>query len=120
MVIIPLLYFLLNFLIRYCGGTCKGCVELDELTFDKLVKRFPATLVKFDIAYPYGDKHEAYSSFAAEVAEDVDDLLVAVVGIKDYGDKDNAALGKRFSVKENYPDIKLFTSNVTWIDYPAG
>lgn len=53
-------------LISKCNGsnTCKGCTDLDELTFEKLVKRFQVTIVKFDIAYPYGDQHEAYSRFA--------------------------------------------------------
>lgn len=37
---------------------------MDELTFEKLLKRFQVTIVKFDIAYPYGDQHEAYSRFA--------------------------------------------------------
>lgn len=46
------------------SNTCKGCTDLDELTFEKLVKRFRVTIVKFDIAYPYGDQHEAYSRFA--------------------------------------------------------
>lgn len=49
-----------------CNGsnTCKGCTDLDELTFEKLLKRFQVTIVKFDIAYPYGEQHEAYSRFA--------------------------------------------------------
>lgn len=53
-------------LLSKCNGsnTCKGCTDLDELTFEKLVKRFEVTIVKFDIAYPYGDQHEAYSRFA--------------------------------------------------------
>lgn len=46
------------------SNTCKGCTDLDELTFEKLIKRFQVTIVKFDIAYPYGDQHEAYSRFA--------------------------------------------------------
>lgn len=103
------------------SSACRGCIELDEITFDKLLNRFPVSIVKFDIAYPYGDKHEAYSQFAGDVAERVPDLLVAVVGVKDYGEKDNANLAKRFSVREIYPDIKLFINGKTeWIDYPAG
>lgn len=100
---------------------CRGCIELDELTFDKLVKRFPFTLAKFDIAFPYGDKHESFAQFATEIAENnVNDLLIAVIGIKDYGEKDNEALGKRFSVRTTYPDIKLFRNDslATWTNYP--
>lgn len=50
------------------SNTCKGCTDLDELTFEKLVKRFKVAIVKFDIAYPYGDQHEAYSRFAQGIA----------------------------------------------------
>ena len=105
-----------------CFASCKGCLEMDHLTFDKILRRFPAAIVKFDIAYPYGDKHEAYSEFAANVAEQVDDLAVAVVGIKDYGELDNSNLGKRFKVRDVYPDIKLFVGGNfdKWIDYPTG
>ncbi|XP_055690654.1 protein windbeutel [Lutzomyia longipalpis] len=105
----------------HSGEACKGCVELDEITFDKLISRFPATLVKFDVAYPYGDKHEAFSAFAQDVAE-VDDLLVALVGIKDYGEKDNANLGKKYNVEEkDLPRIKIIKRDnpKEWIDYPA-
>ncbi|KAG4065846.1 hypothetical protein HA402_012524 [Bradysia odoriphaga] len=103
-----------------CNGsnTCRGCTDLDELTFEKLLKRFKVTIVKFDIAYPYGDQHEAYSRFAEDVYH-VDDLLVAAVGIKDYGDMDNKNLSRRFNVPEKLPSIKLFPNgDVTkWLDY---
>jgi endoplasmic reticulum protein 29 len=40
------------------------------------------------------------------------DLLVAEVGIKDYGDYENAELAKRFNVKkEDFPVLKLFLQN---------
>ncbi|GAB0098524.1 Protein windbeutel [Sergentomyia squamirostris] len=100
---------------------CKGCVELDEITFDKLIHRFPVTVVKFDVAYPYGEKHEAYSAFALDVST-VDDLLVGLIGIKDYGEKDNSEIGKRYEVDEkDYPAIKLIKKDdpTKWIDYPA-
>ncbi len=126
-----------------CNGsnTCKGCTDLDELTFEKLMNRFPVTIVKFDIAYPYGDQHEAYSRFAQGIISTnihllhsilkvifhivgidvyhIDDLLVAAVGIKDYGEMDNKNLSKRFNVPEKLPSIKLFQNgDVTkWLDY---
>jgi hypothetical protein len=34
---------------------------LDNLTFDKLMSKFDASLIKFDVAYPYGDKHEEFA-----------------------------------------------------------
>jgi endoplasmic reticulum protein 29 len=44
----------------FAGATnnCKGCIALDTLTFDKMLKRFRVSLVKFDVAFPYGDKQE--------------------------------------------------------------
>lgn len=46
---------------------CKGCLSLDEFSFDKVVPRFKAVLVKFDVPYPYGEKHDVYSKLADEV-----------------------------------------------------
>lgn len=73
---------------------CKGCTPLDTLTFDKLTGHFRVSLVKFDVAYPYGDKHDEFAKVAEE-ARDIDELFVGEVGIKDYGDKDNEELGQR-------------------------
>lgn len=91
------------------ANACKGCVSLDEYNFDKVVSRFKAVLVKFDAAYPYGDKHETYGKLAEELARNKD-LLVAEVGIKDYGEKDNEELGKKYGIKdkEDLPSVQLF------------
>lgn len=104
------------------GGTCNGCAELDELLFDKILSKFSTVLVKFDIAYPYGEQHEKYSKFAVETISQNVDFLVAVVGIKDYGQKENSKLAERFRVGAKYPVIKLFRNGNTneWIDYPKG
>lgn len=85
-----------------------GLVELDEISFKKIASKFKASLVKFDVAYPYGEKHEAFTAFAKET-RDVDDLLVADVGVKDYGEKDNEALARRYGAhKDNFPAVRLF------------
>ena len=87
---------------------CKGCTPLDTLSFDKLLSKFKVSVVKFDVAYPYGDKHEEYAKFSQAAAE-VEDLFVGEVGIKDYGDKDNTDLAERFNVKkEDFPVVILF------------
>jgi len=95
----PTLVFAPIFLSTFLLGSgsainCKGCTPLDELTFDKMINSFPASLVKFDVAYPYGDKHEEFAKVAVDGAE-TKGLFVGEVGIKDYGDKDNEELGKR-------------------------
>lgn len=105
-------------------GSCRGCVELDELTFDRTLRRFPdGALVKFDVAYPYGEKHEEFAKFAADVANATrtygskaashEDLLVAVVGVKDYGEKDNDALARRCEVENGFPEIQLYVNGAS-------
>ena len=93
------------------ASNCKGCTPLDELNFDKVIKRFDATLVKFDTAYAYGDKHEEFGKVAKDVAE-IENILTAEVGIKDYGEKDNSALGEKYGVKkEDFPALFVFHKN---------
>jgi len=90
---------------------CPGCTPLDELSFDKIISKFPASLVKFDVAYPYGDDHEEFAKIAKEASEN-SELFVGEVGIKDYSDRDNERLGKRFDInKEDYPVAILFIKN---------
>nr|XP_021189438.2 protein windbeutel [Helicoverpa armigera] len=94
--------------LAYQATTTTGSVELDEFSFDKITKKFEASLIKFDVAFPYGDKHEAFVALAKD-AKDVDDLLIAEVGVKDYGEKDNEALAKKYGAsKDNFPVVKLF------------
>lgn len=69
--------------------SCGGCVDLDEINFQKTVERFPYAMVKFDIAFPYGEKHEAFGAFSKAAHKVTKDLLVATVGIKDYGELEN-------------------------------
>ena len=90
---------------------CKGCTPLDSLSFDKLLNKFKVSVIKFDVAYPYGDKHEEFAKFSQSASE-LDDLFVGEVGIKDYGDKDNADLAERFNiVKDDYPAVILFVQD---------
>ncbi|XP_068232793.1 endoplasmic reticulum resident protein 29 [Palaemon carinicauda] len=86
----------------------KGCTPLDSWTFDKIIPKFKAAIVKFDIAYPYGKKHDEYTRLSA-AGRGSPDLLVAEVGIKDYGDNENMDLAERFGVvKDDFPVVKLF------------
>ncbi|XP_046810538.1 protein windbeutel [Lucilia cuprina] len=108
----PILFVFINLALLSCvtwANNCPGCVDLDDITFEKTIKRFPYALVKFDIAYPYGEKHEAFAAFAKAAHAATDDLLIATVGVKDYGENENKALAERFEVDEkNYPAIFLF------------
>lgn len=106
------------------GLVCKGCLEIDDLTFDKILAKFSTVVVKFDVAFPYGKKHEAFAKFSKEISEsNYPDLIACVVGIKNYGDSTNNKLAKRFSiVDQQLPAIKLFTNHnaLNWIDFPKG
>ncbi|GIY43755.1 endoplasmic reticulum resident protein 29 [Caerostris darwini] len=102
----------LVFLILFCkinfGAGLKGAVSLDSWTFDKMISKFKAALVKFDITYPYGEKEDEYGK-VAESARFSPELLIAEIGIQDYGEKENSDIAERFSVsKDDFPVIKLF------------
>ncbi|XP_063850923.1 endoplasmic reticulum resident protein 29-like [Scylla paramamosain] len=86
----------------------KGCTPLDAWTFDKIIPKFHAALVKFDVAYPYGKKHQEFTKLSA-AGRGSPELLVAEVGVKDYGDMENMDLAERFGVKkEEFPKVMLF------------
>ncbi|XP_046739454.1 endoplasmic reticulum resident protein 29 [Diprion similis] len=93
---------------RSSDEDCKGCVPLDSHSFDKVIPKFKVALVKFDVAFPYGEKHEEFAKVAA-ATKDSADLLVAEVGIKDYGKKENSDLAQRYGItKDDFPAVRLF------------
>lgn len=116
--------FAVSLLSTTCANAAeyRGFLELDDLTFDKIIKKFSAVLVKFDIVYPYGEKHETFCQFAEQSSVHIDDFLVATVGIKDYGDRENSKLAERFNVGTDFPVIKLFNNGSVseWKDFQKG
>lgn len=96
--------------------SCVGCVELDDLTFPKVIAKFKTALVKIDIQFPFGELHETYSTLASEINNksisgvDHSDVLIATVGIKDYGEMTNTKLGEKYGItkRQDQPAIKLF------------
>jgi len=87
---------------------CAGCTPLDEISFEKIVNKFKASLIKFDVAYPYGEEHDAFAQIAKD-SLDVEDLFTGEVGVKDYAERDNERLAERFDVsKEDFPAVILF------------
>lgn len=64
------------------------------------------------MAYPYGDKHDEFGK-VAETVRGVNDLLVAEVNVKDYGDKENSDLAEKYEVKtKDFPVLKLFKKDI--------
>ncbi|XP_018563113.1 endoplasmic reticulum resident protein 29 [Anoplophora glabripennis] len=88
---------------------CKGCVSIDEHSFEKVLPRFEVTLLKFDDSYPYGDKHNTFTEVAADIADN-SNIILGQVGIKYYGEKDNSEFAKQFGIhsKEDLPSLRLF------------
>jgi len=87
-----------------------GVLMLDRLSFGKVVDKFNFTLVKFDEFYPVGNHHTQFGQLAKEVI-DIDDIMIAQVQVKDYGEKTNSDLAKSLGVipeKSSLPTTILY------------
>ena len=95
----------------------EGVVNLDEITFDKLRKKFDL-LVKFDKQYAYGVHETAWKEVAKKAAmAGGSDFLCAQVGVQDYGAKLNQKLAERENVeKSQFPLIRLYKRNGAQVD----
>ena len=90
------------------GYTDRGILKLDNTTFDRLIDGSKTVFVRFDKEYSYGDEHDAWKSFAAKVGDSSADILICDVGVSEYGDKDNADISDRYSIKsDDFPQYRL-------------
>jgi len=114
-----LLFATLSVMVNVASTThVKGSISLDSLTWPKIVEGDRAVLVKFDKDYAYGEKEDAFKALAEKVGGGSDEVIVATVGVQEYGDKLNEDLAARFSVaKDNFPVYKLFRKGQEPLDY---
>merc|ERR1719171_731190 len=91
------------------GYTDRGILKLDNTTFDRIIDGTKSVFVRFDKEYSYGDEHDAWKDFAAKVGTSSAEMLVADVGVSEYGDKDNSDISERYSIKsDDFPQYRLW------------
>jgi endoplasmic reticulum protein 29 len=84
-------------------------LKLDNTTFGRIIDGSKSVMVRFDTEYSYGDEHDAWKNFASKVGDSSADMLVADVGVSEYGDKDNSDIADKFSIKtDDFPQYRLF------------
>lgn len=100
-----------------CALHTRGVVPLDSFTFDKVTNKFPFVFARFDVVYPTGDHQDEFKKFALSV-NTTKELLVAEIGVADYGEKENLDLAERFGVKpEDFPEYVIFKQSD--FEYPV-
>ncbi|XP_064620315.1 endoplasmic reticulum resident protein 29-like isoform X3 [Lineus longissimus] len=82
------LLLVIPFLSQIKGEFINGAININYGTFDKVIRQFKAVLVRFDDAYPYGDKHDEFKKLAVS-AMTQPDLLIADYGINDDSGRDD-------------------------------
>jgi len=99
--------------------TDRGILKLDNTTFDRLVDGSRHIFVRFDKEYSYGEEHDAWKDFARTVGESSADVLVADVGVSEYGDKDNSDLAERYGIKsEDFPQYRFWAKGSPYSSDP--
>lgn len=104
---------------KHEASACAGCLDLDDLTFDRIVAKFRTVLVKFDVQFPFGNDHDAFAVFARGISElKTNNVIAATVGKTDQ----SKALFAKYRDESSLPSIKLILNNDpnTWLNYPIG
>ena len=106
-------------LISLMHAASLGAINLDDFTFDKIVDGSRDVLVKFDKDYPYGDDEDEFKALCKTVAPLKTSLIIAEVGVQDYGDRHNEGLRERFGIsRDSFPAYRLFKKGTSGTDMP--
>ena len=100
---VALLIYLFTLFSTSFGANCKGCTNLDSVTFDKITTKFDVSLIKFDNyhAYTGGPEYATFKQVAFDLAN-INSLLVAEVQLKHGGGTDNDDLAERYGITKEY------------------
>ena len=101
--LVPLMVYICALFCTCFGANCKGCTNLDSVTFDKIVSKFDVSLIKFDNYHCYtgGPEYATYKQVALDLAN-INNLLVAEVQLKEGGGKKNDDLAERYDITNDY------------------
>jgi hypothetical protein len=90
-----------------------GVLELDDITFDKIVGGPRPTFVRFEQEYPYGTANTIFEALAVNSSSST--MLVCTVGVSEHVRKQTKDLAKRFGVTLEQND-----KFPVYIFFPAG
>ena len=96
------------------GKDPKGAINVDQLTFDSLVKTHDM-LVRFDRQHAYGEKEKEFKELCERVGAAGGggraDFILAYAGVTEYGEKFAHSIAERFGVskKDTWPAYLYFT-----------
>ena len=87
-----------------------GVLELDDITFDKIVGGPRPTFVRFEQEYPYGTANTIFEALAVNSSSST--MLVCTVGVSEHVPQQTKDLAKRFGVtleqKDKFPVYIFF------------
>jgi len=100
----------------------KGVINLDRTSFEKLVESNQFyILVKFDKAYPFGEKEDEFKSFVKQLhtLPGTEKILTTSVAVQDAGERKNLDLAEDFEAADEsrWPEYKLFVPQPAAIPY---
>ncbi|UJR20915.1 hypothetical protein I4U23_024024 [Adineta vaga] len=89
-------------------GHTQGTITIDNLTFDKILSRFDAVLVKFDDKFPFGTLQDDFKALV-ESSIKAKDFAIAEIPVTDRDEQENFHFALDFdAMKPDFPVYMLF------------